>query len=165
MEIKEDWKPGRVLSINQCKTKNYPEDSFNNYYAPLNSQVEELANIDQNGKATPSTAVFDTGASSSCGKQGNDLINTGEPSHKTFHLPTGHTAEASTKAKLHHNVRDPARNVEMVPDLQHNSLISGPKFADANYITVLTPNEVLIYDGDDLQISVNKDATLRGWRE
>ena len=77
-------------------------------------------------------------------------------------MPTGHTAAASTKAKLHHKLREPARTVEMVPDLQHNSLISGPKFANANYITILTPEEVLVYDGDDLKLTVNKDAVLRG---
>ena len=36
---------------------------------------------------------------------------------------------------------------------------------DANYITVLTPTEVLIYDGTNLQITINKEAILRGWRD
>ena len=80
-------------------------------------------------------------------------------------MPTGDTTTASTIAKLHHKVREPARTVDMVPALKHNSLISGPKFADANYVTVLTPNEVLIYDGNDLKISTSKDAILRGWRD
>ena len=53
----------------------------------------------------------------------------------------------------------------MVPALKHNSLISGSKFADANYVTVLTPNEVLIYNGHELKISTSKDAILRGWRD
>ena len=54
----------------------------------------------------------------------------------------------------------------MVPALKHNSLISGSKFADANYYTILTPTEVLIYDGNDgIQISVSKEAILRGWRD
>ena len=53
----------------------------------------------------------------------------------------------------------------MVPALKHNSLLSGPKFADANYITILTPDEVLIYDGKGLKISTNKDTILRGWRD
>ena len=53
----------------------------------------------------------------------------------------------------------------MVPALKHNSLVSGPKFADANYITVLTPTEVLIYDGRGLKISTSKEAIIRGWRD
>ena len=53
----------------------------------------------------------------------------------------------------------------MVPQLQHNSLISGGKFADAKYSTVLTPTEVLIYDGKDTHISVSKGPILKGWRD
>ena len=40
----------------------------------------------------------------------------------------------------------------MVPQLQHNSLISGGEFSDENYITFLTPTEVLIYNGKDTHI-------------
>ena len=80
-------------------------------------------------------------------------------------MPTGETTKASTISKLHHNVREPARSVDMVPALKHNSLLSGPKFADANYITVLTPEEVLIFDGEDLKLSASKEAVLRGWRD
>jgi len=54
--------------------------------------------------------------------------------------------------------------VDMVPELKHNSLISTSKFADANYITILIPTEVLIYDGTELKLEINKDAVLRGWR-
>ena len=53
----------------------------------------------------------------------------------------------------------------MVPQLQHKSLISGGKFADANYITVLTPTEVLIYDDTDIYISVSKGPILQGCRD
>ena len=53
----------------------------------------------------------------------------------------------------------------MVPQLQHNSLISGGKFADENYIAVLTPTEVLIYDSKDTHISVSIKPILKGWRD
>ena len=61
-------------------------------------------------------------------------------------MPNGATAAATKEAKLKLKLREPARTVDIVPDLKHNSLISASKFADANYITVLTPTEVLIYD-------------------
>ena len=80
-------------------------------------------------------------------------------------MPNRDTAATSTQAKLKINLREPARTVDMVPDLKHNSLLSASKFADANYTTVLTPTEVLIYDGDDLTLQINKEAILRGWRE
>ena len=80
-------------------------------------------------------------------------------------MPTGETKAASTQAKLYHDVHEPAKTVDMAPQLQHNSLISGGKFADANYITVITPTEVLIYDGKDTHISVSNRQILKGWRD
>ena len=73
--------------------------------------------------------------------------------------------EASIKAKLHHKVREPARSVDMVPAVKRDSLVSGMKFAEAGYATLLTPDELFIYDGKDLKITVNHDAVLQGWRE
>ena len=70
------------------------------------------------------SAVFDTGATSSCGRTGNKFQPTTQKPHKIFHIPTGETITASTQAKLYHDVREPAKTVDMVPQLQHNSLIS-----------------------------------------
>ena len=75
-------------------------------------------------------------------------------------MPTGETTAASAQAKLYHGVRDPVKTVDKVPQPKHNSLISGGKFADKNYITVLTPTELLIYDGKDTHISVSKGSIL-----
>ena len=78
-------------------------------------------------------------------------------------MPMGTTEPASVKSKIHHRVREPARTVHMVPNLNHNSLMSASKFADANYISVLTPTEVLVYDiMGDLQLSLSSTAILRG---
>ena len=73
---------------------------------------------------------------------GGDFILTREKSNKIFYMPTGTTAPASVKAKLHHMVREPARTLDMVPNLKHNSLMSDRKFANAQYITFLTSTEV-----------------------
>ena len=62
-------------------------------------------------------------------------------------------------------VREPARTVDMVPNLKHNSQMSASRFSDAQYITVLTPTEVLVYDDvGDLQLLLSSKAILRGWR-
>ena len=53
----------------------------------------------------------------------------------------------------------------ILPDLKHNSLLSASKFADTNYITILAPTEVLIYDGEELTLKINKEVILQGWRE
>ena len=78
------------------------------------------------------SAVFDTRATSSCGRTGDKSQATTQKSHKIFHMYTGETTAASTQAKLYHNVRDPVKTVDMVPELKQNSLIRRGKFADAN---------------------------------
>ena len=80
-------------------------------------------------------------------------------------MPTETTVPASVKAKLHHSVREPERIVDMVPNLKHNSLMSVRKQANAQYITVLTPTEVLVYDDTgDIQLSISSKSIIRGWR-
>ena len=88
------------------------------------------------------TAVFDSGATSNCGMVGDKFILTEEKSNKIFHMPTGMTSPASVKAKLFHMLREPARTVDVVPNLKHNSLMSDRKFANAQYITFLISTEV-----------------------
>ena len=136
--------------------------------------IQQLSRLISNGSVSPTdwsgfaatmSAVFDSGATSHCGREKDNFIPTNLPSTKVFHLPTGHTTAASKQAKLHHQVREPARTVDIVPGLKHNSLLSASKFADANYITILTPTEVLIYDGEDLKLTVSNEAVLRGWRD
>ena len=74
-------------------------------------------------------------------------------------------APASVKSEIHHRVRETARTVDMIPNLKHNSLMSARKFADVNYISVLTPSEVLVYDDmGDIQRSISSTAILRGWK-
>ena len=73
--------------------------------------------------------------------------------------------EATYIHTLKHNVRDSVGRVDIVPDLAHHSLISGPKFVEAGYVTLLTPKELLIFDGEDLKITVSKEAVLLGWRD
>ena len=138
-----------------------------NYWTPLTDQVEDsepeeiLSNIIHNNNQ----AVFDTAATSSAGKPGDNFIPTTERSDKVFNQPSGSQMKATYVHKLKHNVRDPAGRVDIVPALAQDSLISGPKFAEAGYVTLLTPKELLIYDGEGLEITVSKDAVLRGWRD
>ena len=94
------------------------------------------------GTGKSKTTVFDSGATSNCGMVGDNFILMSEKSNKIFLMLTGTTAPASVKAKLHHMVREPARTLDMVPNLKHNSLMSDRKFANAQYITFLISTEV-----------------------
>ena len=115
-------------------------DELHNSISNGRMSSQEWKNFQQSiGTGKINTEVFNSGATSNCGMLRDDFILTSEKSNKIFHVPTGTTAPASFKAKLHHMFRDPAFTVDMVPNLKHNSLMSAGKIADAQYITVLTP--------------------------
>ena len=97
-------------------------------------------------------ALYDSGEMSSCKMNYNEFILKGEKSDKVFHIPTGTTTQASVKSKMHHNLRYPEIKLYMVPSLKHNSLMSVIKFVDANYITVLTPEEVVICNRNEVKL-------------
>ena len=76
----------------------------------------------------------------------------------------GGKSRASKVAKLEHPVREPARTVDIVPALVEQSLLSGNKFAEADYISIYDKDEVNIYDALTTKITVSKKAVLKGWR-
>jgi hypothetical protein len=110
------------------------------------------------------SAVSDTGATSSAFLKEDPSIPTGRTSSAIFHLPNGAVAPASTINKLLHNVRAPARDVNIVPSLVGNSLLSTSKFTDAGYTAIYDENEVNFYDSKTTNITVSAEAVLKGWR-
>jgi hypothetical protein len=70
---------------------------------------------------------------------------------------------ASNIHELHHDVRQPAKGVHIVPTISNNSLLSTAKFATAGYITVFDGEEVNIYDLSNTKVIVMRAAILRGW--
>ena len=98
-------------------------------------------------------------------KPGDDYIQTDIPLDKVFEIPDGKNLYGSTKALLHHDLRDIARTADVVPLLARNSLLSASNFASAKYVTVLTPDKVLIFDDlKDLKLTIAWEAILKGWR-
>ena len=55
---------------------------------------------------------------------------------KIFSLADGHSTIEITIAMLEHKVREPARNVNMVPALAIQYFLSSGKFSDAGYVSV-----------------------------
>ena len=111
------------------------------------------------------TAIYDSGATSSCGRIGDPFLETGKKSDKIFQMPNGHKSPASDLKLLEHNLRSPARDVHMVPDLKGASLISTGKLADAGYISIFDKEEVCIYDSTNTEIIVTRGAILKGYRD
>ena len=61
----------------------------------------------------------------------NAFVATGRQSDKAFRMPNGNIEEASGMDELHQDVRDPAKDVHIVPGIKCDSLLSIPKFPDA----------------------------------
>jgi hypothetical protein len=66
-------------------------------------------------------------------------------------------------SELLHNVRQPAKDVHIVPSIESNSLLSTSKFVEAGYITVFDDEEVNIYDAHDTTLKVARGAILQEW--
>ncbi len=112
--------------------------------------------------AIPS-AVSNTGATSSASLASDPSLPTGRVSSAVFHLPNGAIAPATTINKLLHNVRAPARDVNIVPSLVGNSLLSTSKFAEEGYMAIYDKDEVNFYGSRTTKITVSADRVLKGW--
>lgn len=107
------------------------------------------------------SAISDTGATSTAGAVHDPFHSTTQPSTKVFLLPTGGTAQATHSSQLMLNVRAPANQVDIVPNLTQ-TLLSGSKFADAGYTAVYDKDEVNFYDSNKFHI--NATSILQGYR-
>ena len=60
-----------------------------------------------------------------------------------------------------------ARELDILPELEHNSLLSVCKLSDAGYTTVFHPGDggKTVHWSDDIAIKVSKEAILQGWRD
>jgi hypothetical protein len=79
-------------------------------------------------------------------------------------MPNGKVEEASNIDKLHHSVRHAAKDLHIVPGIECGSLLSIPKFVNANYIAFFDKDEISIYDANKTTIVVSRGAILQGWQ-
>ena len=96
------------------------------------------------------------------GKESNLFLHMGQVSNKIFHTPLRQTARATQTKQLIRKVHKPAHMVHLVQGLQHLSLLRINKFADANYITIFTPQDLKIFDGKTTTISSTLKTILEG---
>jgi hypothetical protein len=75
-----------------------------------------------------------------------------------FQLPNGTRTQASNIHHLHHNVRQPAKDIHIVPTIATNLLLSTAKFSTAGYITVFDGEEVNIYNASSTEVIVTREA-------
>ena len=112
-------------------------------------------------------AVLDSGATRSFIKPDGGAIPTGQPSFKKVRMPNGQTLNTSLNAPLPNKLLNPkARECDILPGLQHSSLVGVGKLVDAGYCTIFMPGNqgVQVLDGNTVKINVSGDAVLRGRR-
>ena len=188
---------------NSSKQGNQGKQDFENYWAPLQTEVDSNSSIEveypkgpqtseevqqHDSKPSPGkslrkwkrrlqarkersktqTAVLDSAATSSFWREQDSHIKTGQTSDKIVILPNGNVTKATEKAiLLNEKLNDRARELDVLPDLKHNSLLSVCKLADAGYTTVFRPEDggVSVHWADDIRIDIKKEAILQGWRD
>ena len=75
-------------------------------------------------------------------------------------MPNGQSARATKKGMLPNNALD------ILIEMQNNSLLSVVKLADAGYTTIFHAGDggVTVHWAGDVYIKVKKEAILQGWR-
>jgi hypothetical protein len=79
-------------------------------------------------------------------------------------MPNSKVEEESNMDELHHDVCHPAKDIHIVPGIERNSLLSIPKFVNANYVAIFDKDEVNIYNANKTIITLSCSAILRGWQ-
>jgi len=105
--------------------------------------------------------ILDTGATSGAAPETDEdcFIDTGKASTKIFMFPDKRTNAATKKMLTKHNLRQAAREMNIVPGL-HSTLISVPKLADASYTTIFSKSGAAIYDDYTTKISTSNPPVL-----
>jgi hypothetical protein len=57
-----------------------------------------------------------------------------------------------------------ATSADIVQGIEHDSLLSIPKFASANYIAIFDKDKINIYDANNTKVTVSCSAILCGWQ-
>ena len=111
-------------------------------------------------------AILDSGTTSTVMRAQDGAIPTGERSTKRVQIPDGRAVQASKKARLPWNkLRNEAREGDVLPSLEHDSLVSVEKLANAGYKTLFMPGGegVQVCNAKDVKINISTEAVLRGW--
>ncbi len=111
--------------------------------------------------------VLDSGATSHFVSPEENLPITGK-SNKIVALLNGSTITATHTAELSFDaLTNKASNAHVLPELQHNSLVSVGKLADADYTMVFHPAQqgVMVHKRNTFQIRLLCTPVLQGWQD
>ena len=156
----------QTLAIADETIANCTNDVVDTWYEHVFGSTDGNARVNEGHNMVPeNTGIFDTGCTSGVTTtKDTKLMNpTGRQSNKIFHMPLGDAAPATEVYELKHDLRQPAREMNVLPNL-HSTLISGVKLADAGYVSVLDEKTVNIYDSTTTSVKANGPPILQGWR-
>jgi hypothetical protein len=116
-------------------------------------------------KKAQRNGILDTDATSGTALADNEeyFDNTGQKLSKIFMLPDKRQHKATKKMLLWQPLCESAREMNIVPGL-HSTLISIPKLADANYITVFKKVKATIYNALTTTITADQPPILNAPR-
>ncbi|KAL7525323.1 hypothetical protein ACHAWF_003160, partial [Thalassiosira exigua] len=95
-------------------------------------------------------------------------LPTGKPSSRVVGVPNGQAIRGKEEALLPMSqLRDGAREGDILQGLAHNSLVGVPKLAANGYTTIFYPDGkgVEVYDEQDVVIEAKNAPKLRGWQD
>ena len=135
-----------------------------------NQQWDKIGEEKQSLEAwcTKHQVVLDSGATSSFMRPQDRAIPTREPSKKRVGMPDGTIIQDTKETILPMTqLLKETRQCDILPGLQHNSLCSFGKLADARYYTIFMSGSegVQVFDAEESKITVSGDAVLIGWRD
>ena len=113
-------------------------------------------------KLQQSQEILDSGGTSGAAGEEDKygLIDTCQPSHKTFMFLNKTMQKATKLMKLKHKLRASAAEMNIIPGL-HSPLVSVPKMADGGYTTVFDKKEVRVYNATTTTIVASKPPILK----
>ena len=106
---------------------------------------------------------MDSAATSSFWREQDAHIPTGRPSGKQVSMANGQTEKTTEKALLpNEKLNTKARELDILPSLKANSLLSVCKLSDAGYTTIFHAGNggVTVHWHDDVFIRVKREAVL-----
>jgi hypothetical protein len=131
--------------------------------SPTNKTVAHCEQKMEN-RREQKTGILDTGATSGAAPEEDKeaFKETVMNSNKTFMFPDKRTRSAMEKMHLKHKHKlcETAKKISIVSGL-HSTLISVPKLADADYITVFKKDKATIYNATTTSILTTLPPVLK----
>ena len=106
--------------------------------------------------------VADLGTTSGVERPENPLLRTRKLSSIFFACANGGLTKSTEVAQVEHDLRPPARKMNVSPSITSASLAGTGKYADADYATVFLKHSVEVFDLENTKIFVSKETILRG---